>query len=166
MNPILELRRQAGITQQDMAARAGTSQSTVAAYESGSKSPTVRTVERIADTLGFEAVVGFTPRISIEEHRSLCFHRALAQLVRADPGSSMRRARRHLKRLQSLHPHARELLDRWSIWLRLPVDDLIARMTAPDLPAREMRQVSPFAGQLNAGQRQQILAAARRERGP
>jgi len=40
-------RSRAGLTQAQLARAAGTSQSTIAAYESGAKSPSVRTLDRI-----------------------------------------------------------------------------------------------------------------------
>lgn len=47
-------RRQAGLTQQALAARAATSQAAVSAYESGRRSPSVDTLARILDAAGFE----------------------------------------------------------------------------------------------------------------
>ena len=61
MKVIKTLRRQTGLAQQEMAARAGTAQPTIAAYESGAKSPTVRTVEKTARAVGLwisKAVAG------------------------------------------------------------------------------------------------------------
>jgi transcriptional regulator with XRE-family HTH domain len=46
-------RRRAGLTLRALAARAGTSHSTIAAYESGSKVPTTATLERIVRAAGF-----------------------------------------------------------------------------------------------------------------
>lgn len=49
-----QVRQQAGLTQEELAARAGTSRTTLSAYERGRKSPNLATVERILDTAGFE----------------------------------------------------------------------------------------------------------------
>jgi transcriptional regulator with XRE-family HTH domain len=166
MNPIQQLRRQAGITQQVLAARAGTSQPTVAAYESGAKSPTVRTVERMAAALDLEPVLRFAPRMSYADHRSLALHSAIVEKIRNDPKPALRRAKKHLRRLRDLHPHANVLLKHWSAWLRMPFEDLAARMTGSDVLAREMRQVSPFAGVLDPEQRMEVLKAVRREHRP
>jgi transcriptional regulator with XRE-family HTH domain len=163
MNPILKLRRERGLTQQALAAHAGTSQATIAAYESGAKSPTLRTVQRLAESLDLEAVIDFVPEMTYADRRSLAFHEAIARILSADSKAAVAKAKRHLARLKALHPHAHALLDHWWIWLRLPVDDLIARMTDPEPFAREMRQVSPFAGILDARQRAQLLKAVRRE---
>jgi transcriptional regulator with XRE-family HTH domain len=165
MNPILSLRRAAATTQQALAARAGTSQSTVAAYESGAKSPTVRTVERLAASFDLEPVMIFTPKLTYADRRSLALHRAIIDLIRDHPKPALLRAKRHLKQLRTLHPYADNLLEHWGIWLRLPIPDLFARMTGLDTLAREMRQVSPFAGLLDAGRRAQVLRAVRREHG-
>lgn len=51
---IREARRRAGLTQRQLAQRAGTSHSTLAAYETGSKSPNVTTLDRLVRAAGFE----------------------------------------------------------------------------------------------------------------
>ncbi len=47
-------RRRAGLTQAELARRAGTSQSAVSSYESGRRSPSVATLCRIVAAAGFE----------------------------------------------------------------------------------------------------------------
>lgn len=49
---IRQARRAAGLTQVELARRAATSQSAVAAYESGAKTPTVDTLERLLRAAG------------------------------------------------------------------------------------------------------------------
>lgn len=49
---IKQARQRAGLTQVQLAAAAGTSQPTLAAYESGAKSPSVRTLDRIIRSTG------------------------------------------------------------------------------------------------------------------
>lgn len=49
---IREARRRAGLTQAELAAAAGTSQPAVAAYESGSRSPSVRTLDKLIRATG------------------------------------------------------------------------------------------------------------------
>lgn len=51
---IRETRKAAGLTQAELARRAGTSQPTIAAYESGDKVPTVGTLERLLRAAGTE----------------------------------------------------------------------------------------------------------------
>ena len=165
MNPIRELRRQSGLTQQELAAAAGTSQSTIAAYESGTKSPTLRTIRNLAASLDMEMAVDFIPRMTREDRRSLAFHRAIAALLEHDPSPVIDRARRNLARLCEAHPHATALLNRWRDWLELPPRHLVANMLDPRPHAREMRQVSPFSGMLCARDRARILRRFRRELG-
>jgi transcriptional regulator with XRE-family HTH domain len=49
---IRQARRQAGLSQAALAARAGTSQATISAYESGRKQPSVATLERLLAAAG------------------------------------------------------------------------------------------------------------------
>lgn len=76
MHAALTLRRArlaASLTLRELAERAGTSHSTLAAYESGSKTPTVATFTRIVRAAGFEP--------DVELHRR---HRASADLARGE----------------------------------------------------------------------------------
>lgn len=59
---IKEARTAAGLTQAELARRAGTSQPTVAAYESGGKVPTVGTLERLLLAGGAGLVATPAPR--------------------------------------------------------------------------------------------------------
>jgi transcriptional regulator with XRE-family HTH domain len=163
MSPISQLRREAGLTQQALAEKAGTSQSAIAAYESGAKQPTWGTIERLAAAVGLEPVVSFTTRLQYADFKSLCFHRAVAEAFKQDPGRARERARKHLSRLKSLHPHAAPLLEQWESWLDYPTDELIAKMLDPGPSAREMRQVSPCVGLLRPQDRVRVLRQARKE---
>ena len=53
---IERVRHRSGLSQEVLAARAGTSRPTLSAYEHGRKSPTLATVERLLDSAGFELV--------------------------------------------------------------------------------------------------------------
>jgi transcriptional regulator with XRE-family HTH domain len=53
----------AGLSLRALAARAGTSHSTLAAYESGRKVPSVDTVQRIVEAAGFELDVALSARL-------------------------------------------------------------------------------------------------------
>jgi transcriptional regulator with XRE-family HTH domain len=58
-------RLRAGLTQHALAARAGTSQATISAYESGRKQPSLRTLERLLAATGARLAVvpdGVAPR--------------------------------------------------------------------------------------------------------
>lgn len=54
-------RREAGMTQQTLADRAGTSQAAVSAYESGRRSPSVDTLCRLLGAAGFEVRMRLAP---------------------------------------------------------------------------------------------------------
>lgn len=157
MNLVRELRSRAGLTQQDLAKAACTSQSTIAAYESGKKSPTLRTIENLAESLGLELAADFVPRMTREDRRSLAFHRAIADILKKNPDPIIYHARENLIRLMNVQPHAAGLFEQWNTWLDLPVAQLISKMLDPQLEAREMRQVSPFSGILSARERARLL---------
>jgi DNA-binding XRE family transcriptional regulator len=54
---LIAARVRAGLTQEEVAARMGTTQSTIARLESGRRPPSLRTVQRYAQALGCRAVV-------------------------------------------------------------------------------------------------------------
>lgn len=54
---LVAARARAGLTQEEVAARMGTTQSTVARLESGKRPPSLRTVQRYAQAVGGRAVV-------------------------------------------------------------------------------------------------------------
>lgn len=58
---VTHARAAAGLTQQAIAARAGTTQSTIAAYEAGRKEPSPETMTRIAKAAGFAVSWNLTP---------------------------------------------------------------------------------------------------------
>ncbi|MDN5917972.1 MAG: helix-turn-helix domain-containing protein [Pseudonocardia sp.] len=58
-------RRAAGLSQDELAARAGTSRPTLSSYEHGHRSPTLATAARILAVAGYELVA--TPRITFTE---------------------------------------------------------------------------------------------------
>ena len=153
MNPVRLLRTGTGLTQQELAKAADTSQSAIAAYESGRKSPTWRTVERLAQSVGCVVEVRYMPALTREDRRSLALHTAVAARLRAEPEVVRGRARQSLARMRALHPGARRLLDEWRCVLRRPLDDLIPVLTDPMPWARELRHVTPFTGVLSAAER-------------
>ncbi len=143
----------AGVTQAELASRAGTSQPTIAAYESGRKSPTLRTLDQLARAVGYEIAPTVVPTMTREDRRSLALHRALALKLAADPDALVRRARRTLTRMQTANPSARPLLVEWARLLRAPLDQLLDVLVDPRAHARDLRQVTPFAGVLSATER-------------
>ena len=55
-------RRRAGLSLRELAGRAGTSHSTLSAYETGAKAPSVATLERIVRAAGFALDLELVPR--------------------------------------------------------------------------------------------------------
>jgi transcriptional regulator with XRE-family HTH domain len=66
MDAAVTLRRArtgAGLTLRGLATRAGTSHSTLAAYEAGRKIPTVDTLDRVVRAAGFELAIELVPNV-------------------------------------------------------------------------------------------------------
>lgn len=79
---IRDARRRIGISQADLAARTGTSQATISAYESGRKQPSVDTLARLLAASGLELAVrpgrsGFEPSNAQHERAG----RTLAEVI-------------------------------------------------------------------------------------
>lgn len=152
MNPVRTLRERAAVTQAALARAAGTSQPAIAAYEAGRKSPTMSTMERLAAAVGLEAAVDFVPPLTREDRRSLALHRAIAARLAADSPPVLARARRNLERMAAAAPRS-QLLREWGVLLQRPVPALLPVLSDPAPWARELRQVTPFAGVLTAAER-------------
>jgi len=101
VNPALALkaaRRRAGLTQAALAARAGTSQATISAYESGRKKPSVQTFSRLLGAAGSRLAVEAATRPvvepSAEQHaavsRGLRDVLALAEALPSRPARELR----------------------------------------------------------------------------
>lgn len=163
MNPVLALRELAALTQDGLARAAGTSQPTIAAYEAGRKSPTLRTVQRFANALGLQVAVQFYPPLTREERRSLELHRAVARHLLEDPERILAQARRALKKMRAQAPGASQLLREWDVLLNRPLEALVPVLSDPSPWARELRHVTPFAGVLSAGERAEVYRTFARE---
>lgn len=161
MHPIIELRRQVGLTQAALAAAAGTSQPAVAAYESGAKSPTLRTLDRLAGSVGLEMDIAFVTPLTREDRRSIALHRAIADRLVTEPAATIRQARRNLRHMAALHPDAATLLDEWRVALSLSIDALVDLLVDPRPHARDLRQVTPFAGVLAPSERWSVYRQPR-----
>jgi len=157
MNPVKLLRARTGLTQAKLAELAETSQPTIAAYEAGTKTPNLRTLERLARAAGLELAVDFVPPLTREDRRSLALHEAVVGHLLESPDTVVARARKTLGRMQQRHPHAWPLLDEWKVLLRLPIPHLVDILRDPGPRARELRHTSPFAGVLSAAERTQVL---------
>ena len=157
MNPLRQLRSQYGITQENLAEVGGTSQPTIAAYEAGKKSPTLETLQRLANSLGAEVSISFVPAMTREDLRSLAYHQAIVERLKKDPKSTIAKARKNLLLMKAKNPSARKLFRQWDEWLSFSLDNLISCCLDSSLLARDMRQVTPFAGLLSAQERLQVI---------
>lgn len=90
------------------------------------------------------------------EERSLALHAAVAKKIEEDP-SRLEEARARVEtwcREGSVHP---EYARAWREALAGPLDELSKLLVDPGERARALRQVSPFAGVLEARERWEIL---------
>lgn len=161
MNPVRLIRAVAGMTQRELADAAETSQPTVAAYESGAKSPTWRTVERIADSVGLACYPTVGRALTRDQERSLFLHAAIAKELTARGTEILNTARENILRMRSANPHASPLLDEWEWILHGTTSQIVARMLDPSDHGRDLRQVSPFAGVLTSAQRVAVYQSFR-----
>ncbi|MDB4915159.1 MAG: transcriptional regulatory protein [Gemmatimonadetes bacterium] len=153
MNPVHLIRHRAALTQSELAHAAGTSQPTIAAYEAAQKSPTFRTLQRLAGASGVVLDVRVYSSLTREERRSLALHAAIAERLREAPEVTVARARANLARMRERHPGAGQLLREWKVLLERPTDALLPVLTDLSEWARELRHVSPFGGVLSARER-------------
>lgn len=96
----------------------------------------------------------------LAEQTSIELHRAVAERLREDPeavGRATTRVRRWLER-GGAHPHYAK---RWLALLEQPLDELCAQLTSDTEEMRALRQVSPFAGELDARTRWRIWRRVR-----
>ena len=159
-----DARRRVGFTQVALAAAAGTSQPTIAAYEAGRATPTVATLERLLGVCGLQLDIGplATPaRYDRATEKSLAVHRAIAAKLLSDPEPVLAKARVNLARLRANDPagHGRIWLDRWAHLLDSPIDEIVIAVLARTEQAADLRQMTPFAGVLTDDER--VAAHAR-----
>ena len=163
MSLVARLRRSAGLTQAKLAELAGTSQPTIAAYETGTKRPSLSTLRRLASAAGLDVHVALVPHLTREDRRSLALHERIAVRLRAAPAETLARAEANLLRMRALHPGASELLDEWERVLHGSLDTLEDALVNPGLPYRDLRHVTPFAGVLSASERAAVYREFRRD---
>ena len=58
---MLDARKNAGLTQKDLAARTGIAQADISKLESGRANPSLRTLQRLADGMGMKLKLEFVP---------------------------------------------------------------------------------------------------------
>ncbi len=68
---VAELRLRAGITQTELAQRAGMAQSAISDYERGRKEPSLSTLQRLAAAVDFDAEVRYSPARPVKTLASL-----------------------------------------------------------------------------------------------
>ena len=93
---IRRARQGAGLTQRELAARAGTSHPTLAAYESGRKTPGVDTLDRIVRAAGFGAEVELGRRADGDPAARLAKGRELVEALELAAMFPSRSKPRHL----------------------------------------------------------------------
>jgi transcriptional regulator with XRE-family HTH domain len=164
-------RVEAGLSQRELAARAGTSGATVAAYEAGTKEPRLSTLRRLMDAAGMRLVTSYlpnpadqrTPDLTREERRSLALHRAIAARLADDPAAVLAKARRNLAVMRRANDDggAEPWFAEWERRLGGSRADLVEALVSPAQHARDLRQVTPFAGVLSDEERRVIYERTR-----
>ncbi|MEX0664645.1 MAG: helix-turn-helix transcriptional regulator [Acidimicrobiia bacterium] len=160
---VYQARTQAGLSQRGLAELAGTSGPTIAAYESGTREPRLSTLARLVGATGTELVVELHDGMTRSDRRSLALHAAIAERLATDPHRVLQSARRNLQTMRQAASTrgAHRLLDEWT--------ELVADRNIPAITrvlgdrsehARDLRQMTPFAGALNDNERTSVLAAA------
>jgi transcriptional regulator with XRE-family HTH domain len=59
---VIDVRNRAGLTQEELARKMGTTQPVVARLESGRARPSMRTLDRLAEATGSRLLISFEPR--------------------------------------------------------------------------------------------------------
>lgn len=95
-------------------------------------------------------------REDLAERRSRALHRAIAQRIRHDPTVVPRARARVLEWRANGGAHA-HYCDAWEAVLDRPTDAIVAFLESEGDLACELRQVSPFAGVLDARERWRVL---------
>jgi transcriptional regulator with XRE-family HTH domain len=165
---LLAARIEAGLSQRELAARAGTSGATVAAYERGTKEPRLSTLLRLLGAAGMRLELSYAPASSSanddltrEDRRSLALHRVIAARFAGDPRAVSRNAVRNLKVMRRADDgSAAPWLDEWDRLLKGPASAVIEVLVSHDQRARDLRQVTPFAGVLSDEERRAIYRTA------
>ena len=154
-------RERAGLSQQALAISAGTSQPTVAAYESGRVTPSVSTLDRLLAACGYALdIVPDTdsPRWTRVEEKSLAVHRQIAARLLQSPEPTVKKGRTNLDRLRNAdHGHSARWLDEWDKILDQPTDEIVTAMLARTQRGIDLRQMTPFAGVLTDSERRMAL---------
>jgi len=106
-----------------------------------------------------EALRTRTQRLTRDQLRSLWLGHAIAGRLVAEPRATIEKAKENLEHLRRIHARGagRRWLDEWADLLDGPVEEILGALTSRTSRARELRQNSPFAGVLSAGERERVL---------
>jgi transcriptional regulator with XRE-family HTH domain len=108
-----------GLTQRELATRAGVSQPVIAAYESGRRQPTAPTLRRLLSAAGHDLVLDAVPQRVNDAEKALLAARR--QKLATEPGRYDSRPQEYLSLLRALRDVER-LRERWGL-PPLPADD-------------------------------------------
>lgn len=153
---IREARTAAGLSQAEVAARAGTSQPAVSSYERGSTVPTAETLERLlaasGRVLSSSATPGQADHVAVAA-RSRRLYVAIVGAIAADPERTRREALGTLARMRAADTagHAHTALDRWEALLAGPVSDIAVALLDPEPGDEHLAASNPFARALAPG---------------
>ncbi len=153
MNVVKSIRLVAGMTQVELAESAETSQPAVAAYEADAKSPTWRTIERIASSVGLGCYPVVSTPFTRYQKRSLALHMMISQELSKHRNEVLDIAHRNIARMRERNPHASALLEEWEHILAGSTQQIVSRMLDPSEHGRDLRQVTAFAGVLSPAKR-------------
>ena len=144
-----------------LARASGVSPASVDRIEHGRVAPTA-TLEQILEGLGyhleFRAVPIRVVPMTREDRRSLGYHRMIAVKLLEDPVPVIAKARTNLARMRGVDLSGRSsrYLDAWDRLLDGDEYELVGTLLDPSEQARDLRQVSPFAGVLTPEERAQV----------
>jgi transcriptional regulator with XRE-family HTH domain len=165
---LVEVRQALGLTLGEVAQRSGTSAPTLSNYERGRKEPRLTTLARILEATGFQLRLELVPAgldraLTRKDRRSLAMHRLVAARLVTEPDAVRSTANRNLATLRQADTERRAAgyLDEWVHLLDGPTDALVETLTSERQSARDLRQVSPFAGVLSTAERLRIIEAVR-----
>ncbi len=142
----------------------------MAAYERGSKEPRLSTLRRLLEAAGMRLELNYVPvsaerlaGLTREERRSLALHRAIVARLAADPEGVLAKARRNLAVMRRANEDrsADPWLGEWGRLLRGPIPPVVEVLVSPSQRARDLRQVTPFAGVLSDEERRAVYQVDR-----
>lgn len=153
-----QVRREAGLTQTELAQLAGTSQPTVSDYESDRVSPSVEVAQRLVAAAGRELTT--VPAWTRADRRSLALARLYSQRLLNDPDTVRGVARRNIDTMRQLGPQVQPWVNVWDALLGLPIHVLADLLVDEGEFARALRPTNPFAGVVDEADRLAVVSDA------